>query len=122
MQKEIENLVFVQGVNFEFKGSFKNNGTKYLLVFDDSCERNCNSEAFVDITTAGRHRVSSAIYVQHNLCRPRKLGRDIELRNTQIVLLQSPCDVLQASTLSAQLGLGSVPVDLYRDSTSFPLR
>ena len=29
MQKEIENLEFVQGVNFEFNDSLKNNGTKY---------------------------------------------------------------------------------------------
>ena len=28
MQKEIENLEFVQGVNFEFIDSLKNNGTK----------------------------------------------------------------------------------------------
>ena len=38
MQKEIENLEFVQGVNFEIIDSLKNNGMKYLLVFEDSCE------------------------------------------------------------------------------------
>ena len=38
MQKEIEKLVFVQGVNFEFIDSLKTNGTKYLLIFEDSCE------------------------------------------------------------------------------------
>ena len=37
MQEEIENLEFVQGVNFEFIDSLKNNGTKYLLIFDNSC-------------------------------------------------------------------------------------
>ena len=42
MQKEIENLEFVRGVNFEFIDSLKNNGTKYLLIFDDSCEEICN--------------------------------------------------------------------------------
>ena len=42
MQKETENLQFVQGVNFEFIDSLKNNGTKYLLFFDDSCEEICN--------------------------------------------------------------------------------
>ena len=35
MQKEIESLEFVQGVNFEFIESLKNNGTKYLLILDD---------------------------------------------------------------------------------------
>ena len=54
MQKEIENLEFVPGVCFEIIDSLKNNGTKYLLIFDDSCEEICNSKAFVDIATAGR--------------------------------------------------------------------
>ena len=39
MQKEIENLEFVRGKNFEFTDSLKNNGTKYLLVFVESCEK-----------------------------------------------------------------------------------
>ena len=56
MRKEIENLEFAQGVNFEFIDSLKNNGTKYLLIFDDSCAEICNSKAFVDIATAGRYR------------------------------------------------------------------
>ena len=46
MQKEIEKYEFVRGVNFEFIDSIKNNGTKYLLSFDDSCEEICNSKAF----------------------------------------------------------------------------
>ena len=48
MQKETEYLEFVQGVSFEFIDSLKNNGTKYLLIFDDSREEICNSKAFVD--------------------------------------------------------------------------
>ena len=59
MQKAIENLEFVQGVNFEFIDSLKNNGTKYLLLFDNSCEEICNAKAFVDIATTGRHRGSA---------------------------------------------------------------
>ena len=61
MQKEIENLEFVRGVNFELFDSIKNNGTKYLLTFDDSCDKICNSKASVDIATAGRHRGLSTI-------------------------------------------------------------
>ena len=67
MQKEIENLEFVRGVNFEFIDSLKNNGSNYLLIFDDSCEEICNSKAFVDIATAGGHRGLSTIYIKHNL-------------------------------------------------------
>ena len=118
MQKEIKNLEFVQGVNFEFIDSLKNNGTKYLLIFDGSCEKICNSKAFVDLATAGRHPGLSTIYIKHNLFHQSKLGRDVELQNTHIVLFKSPRDLMQVTTLSAQLGLGSELVDRYRDATS----
>ena len=111
MQKEIENFVFVRGVNFEFIDSLKNNGTKYLLIFDDSCEEICNSKACVDIATAGRHRSLSRIYIKHNLFHQSKLGRDVELQNTHSVLSKSPRDVMQVTTLSTQLGHGSEIVD-----------
>ena len=120
MQKEIENLEFVRGVSFEFIDSLKYNGTKYLLIFDDSCDEICNSKAFVDIATAGRHRGLSAIYIKHNLFLQSKQGRDVELQNTHIVLFKSPRDVMQITTLSTQLGLGSELVDWYRYARSVP--
>ena len=120
MPKEIESLEFVPGVNFEFIDSLKNNGTKYLLNFDDSCEKICNSKAFVDIATAGRHQGLSTVYIKHNLFHQSKLGRDVELQNTHIVLFKSPCDVMQITTLSTKLGLGSELVDWYWDATSVP--
>ena len=59
MQKEIENLEFVQGVSFEFIDSLKSNVTKYLLVFDNSCEEICNSKAFLTLPLLGDIGVSS---------------------------------------------------------------
>ena len=120
MQKEFENLEFMQGVNFEFIDSLKNNGTKYLLIFEDSCEEICNSKAFDDIATAGRHQGFSTIHIKHNFFHQSKLGRDFELQNTHIVLFKSPRDVMQVTTLSTQLGLGSELVDWYRNATSVP--
>ena len=120
MQKEIESRNFVQGVNFEHIDSLKKNGEKYLLTFHDPCEENCNSEALVDIASAGRHSGLSTIYIEHNLFHQSKLGRDIEIQNTQIVPFKSPCHVTQGSMLSAQLGLRSEPVGWYRDATSVP--
>ena len=120
MQKEIESLEFVRGVNFEFINSLKNNGTKYLLIFDDSCEKICNSKAFVDIATAGRHRGLRTIYIKHNVFHQSKLERDVELQNTHIVLFKSPRGVMQVTTLSTQLGFDSKLVDWYRDATSVP--
>ena len=112
MQKEIENLEFVQGVNFEFIDS-KNNGTKYLVIFDDPCEEICNSKTFVNIATARRHGRLSTIYIKHNFFHQSKLGRDVQLQNTEIVLFKSPRDVTQVTTFSTQLGLGSELVDWY---------
>ena len=106
MQMEIENLEFMQGVNFEYFDSSKNNGTKYLLLFDDSCEEICNSKAFVEIDTTGRHRGLSTIYIKQ-LFSPEQTRRDVELQNTHIVVFKSPRDVMQVTTLGAQLGLGS---------------
>ena len=120
MQKEIEKLEFVQGVNFELFDSFKNNGTKYLLFFDDSCGNICNSKTFVDIATTGRHRGPSTICIEHNLFHQSKLGRDVELQNTHIVLFKSPRDVIQVTTRSTQLGLGSELYDWYRDAKFVP--
>ena len=73
MQKEIENLELVREVNFEFIDSLKNNGRKYLLIFDNSCKEICNSKAFVDIANAGRHQGLSTIYIKHNLFHQSKL-------------------------------------------------
>ena len=120
MQKEIESLVFVRGVNFEFIDSLKNNGKKYLLNFDDSCEEICSSKGFVDLATAGTHRGLSTIYIKHNHFHHSKLGRDVELQNTHIVLFKFPRDVMQVTSLSTQLGLGSELADWYRDAMSIP--
>ena len=117
---KIENFQFVLGVNFEFVDSLKNNGTKYLLNFGDSCEEIFNAKVFVDIATAGRQRGLSTIYIKHNLFHHSKLGRDVELQNTHIVLFKFPRDVMQVTTQSTQLGLGSELVDWYRDAMSVP--
>ena len=117
-KKEIKNFEFVQVVNFEFIDSLKNNGTKFVLIFEDSCEEICNSKAFVDIATAGRHQGLSTTYIEHNFFQQSKLERDVELQNTHIVLFKSPRDVMQVTNLAAQLGLGSEIVDWHRDATS----
>ena len=64
MSKNIKNIHFIQGVDFEFIQSLPNNGTKYLLIFDDSCELEISSsKEFVKMATAGRHKGLSTIYI-----------------------------------------------------------
>ena len=62
-----KNLKFIQGVDFDLIENLPNNGTKYLLIFDDSCEKISDSKQFVKIATAGRHRRLNTIYIKHNL-------------------------------------------------------
>ena len=62
MQREVDNLEFVQSVNFEFLSSLRNNGTKYLLIFHDSCEEILIAKAPVEYDTAGRHCGLSSIF------------------------------------------------------------
>ena len=64
-------------------------------------------------------------WLEHNLYQTQpisqsKLGRDVELQNTHIVLFKSPRDVLQINTLGTQLGLGSQLKEWYQDATSVP--
>ena len=62
--------------------------------------------------------VGGTFYNKHNLFHQRKLGRYVELQNRQIVLFKSRLDVMQFSTLSEQLSLGSELTDWYPDATS----
>ena len=43
-QMQRKNLKFIQGVDFELIEILPKNGTKYLLIFDDSCEEISNSK------------------------------------------------------------------------------
>ena len=117
---EIENIEFVEDVNFDFVDSLQNNGTNYLIVFDDSCQQFRNSSDFKKIAAAGRHRGLNTFYIKHNLFHKSKFGTEIELWNTHNVLFKSPRDVLEDGRLSVQLGLGLLLVDWYKYATSVP--
>ena len=120
MQIAIDNIEFVQCVHSEFINSLKNNGTKCLLIFDDSYADICNSREILDLATAGRLCGFCTKLIKHFLFHQNKLGRGVEQQNTHILLLKSPRDVHQISTLIVQLGLGSALVDWYRVAMSVP--
>ena len=78
MTKDVKNVEFIERVDFEFVRNLPNNGTKYPLVFDNSCEKISSSKDFVKIATAGRHKRFSTKYIKHNLFDQSRLGKDIE--------------------------------------------
>ena len=75
MSKNIINIEFVQGVDFELIQNLPNNGTKYLLIFDDSCEEISSSKEFVKIATAGRQRFKYSVHKAQSLSsKPTRKG------------------------------------------------
>ena len=60
-------LKLIEGVYFELIEKLPNNGTNYLLIFDDSCEKTSNSKQLVKIAFARRHRGLNTIYKNYIL-------------------------------------------------------
>ena len=66
MIQSIADIEFIQGVDFDLIDNLPPDGTKYLLIFDDSLDILCKSEKFNGIATAGRHRYLNCVYIKHN--------------------------------------------------------
>ena len=120
MMSQVNNIEFINCIDFDMIENLPIDGTNYLLVFDDSCSEISKSLRFEKIATAGRHKKLNVIYIKHNLYHKSSLGRDIELQNTHIVLFKSPRDVNQVQKLGQQLGFGNHFTKWYQDATSIP--
>ena len=46
MQREVRNIEFIGSLDFEFSENLPNDGTNYLLIFDDFCDETSRSEQF----------------------------------------------------------------------------
>ena len=120
MMQEIDNIEFIESIDFDLIKNLPNDGTNYLIIFDDSCDEISRSKEFDELATAGRHKKLNCIYVKHNLFHKSSNGRDAELQNTHIVVFKSPRDIQQIGVLGKQLGLGQQLVDWYNDATAQP--
>ena len=120
LPKEVENLNFVQGVNFEFIDSSKNKGPRHLLVFENADQKIRKSNKFVVIALAGSYRGLKTLYFKNKLFHWSKLCRDFELQKTHILLSESPRDEVQFRRLSARLRLRSELVYWYRNAALVP--
>ena len=120
MIRDISSIEFIQCIDFDMINNLPNDGTNYLLIFDDSCAEISKSKEFESIATSGRHKKLNVIYIKHNLFHKSPIGRDVELQNTHIVLFKSPRDVQQITKFGQQLGLGKQLVQWYKQATSKP--
>ena len=57
-------------------------------MFDNWCEKTCDAKTVVDLDTAGRQRGLSNTYIERNLFDQGKLGRDVGIQKTHIVLFK----------------------------------
>ena len=67
MMQSIAGIEFIHGLDFELIENLPADGTKYLLIFDDSLESLSKSEKLNEIATAGRHQNLNCVYIKHNL-------------------------------------------------------
>ena len=94
LSKEVENLNFVQGVNFEFIDSSKNKGPRHLLIFENSVEKIRNSNKFVVIALAGSYRGLKTLYFKHKLFHWSKLcAIETQIRTSLLVSKRSTCSL-----------------------------
>lgn len=124
MQKEVANIEFIQGIDFDLIKSIPSTSSSKkssnLLIFDDSCEELTKCDEFTKLATAGRHQGLNVIYIKHNLYHQSSKGRDAELQMSHLVLFKSPRDVQQINKLSQQLGVGNDLIEWYKSATSEP--
>ena len=80
-----KNLNFIHRKNFELIENLPINGTKFLLIFDDSCEETSNYKVFVKISTAGRHGSKSNIH-QTQFDSSKQIGKRRRVEATELPL------------------------------------
>ncbi len=117
MKKVVPNIEFVGCVDFDMIADLKNDGTNYLLIFDDSCAEIYESKEFEKLATSGRHLKLNVIYVKHNLFQQSKYSRTIDLNNTHIVLFKNPRDYVQQKVLFSKMGQCKYLTECYEVAT-----
>ena len=122
-QMQRKNLKCIRGVDFEQIENLPNNGTNYLLIFDDSCEEISNSKQLVKFATAGSHKGLNTICLSITCVITANWEENLsyKIHKIKIVVFKLPrYFFLQITTLGQQLGLGSKLKESYQDATSTP--
>ena len=111
MQKKESNIQFIGSLDFDFIENLPNDGTNYLLIFDDSCDKISRSKQFEKTAIAGRHRKRNCIYINHNLFHKSANQRDTELQNAHCsVQVTTRCSTNWCSRKTTWFGKHSADV------------
>ncbi len=105
----------------EIVNEFSADGTHKLWVLDDLLS-SVRDNTFCEhlFTKMSQHKNLSVCFISQNLCTQGKCARTIYLNSHYFILLRSPRDVCQISTLASQTGLGSVLKEAFKDVMSRP--
>ena len=120
MMQSIADIEFIQGVDFELIANLPADGTKHLLIIDDSLDILSKSQKFNAIAPTGRRRSLNCVYIKHYFFHKNETGRDAKLQTTHTVLFKSPRDLQLSDILGRQLCLGKQLKQWYDDATQEP--
>ena len=116
MQRVIPGTEFLKYSGFDITKIL----SRFLLIYDDSCEEIFNDNLFIKIATSVRHRKLHVIYVKHNLLHQSKWSRTIDLNTTHIILFNSLRDIQQIEYLGKQLNCLQLKKEAYNLATAEP--
>ena len=101
IQKEVRNIEFIGSLDFDFIENLPNDGTNYLLIFDDSCDeisRSNNSRKYL----LQEHIGNSIVSIQNIIC-----FKKVQMEETLSCKIHTLCcstrDVQQIDVLGKQL-------------------
>lgn len=114
---------FVKSLIDEHGSSSASVTRRCLLIFDDSCDKILQCEAFSDLATAGRHKNLDVIFIKHNLYQKGKFSVTIDKNTTHVVITKSPRIGKQLKILGSELletANGKFLLNCYQDAMKIP--
>ena len=117
--KHVE-IEVIQGSEWNFSQKAESQKKRILLLLDDLFDEAAQSEDFLALVVAGRHRNVHLMVLRHNLFQQTKKSKTIDLNVTQIVLFNSPRDSEQIGVLGCQLGERQATLEAYKRATQKP--
>lgn len=87
---------------------------KTLMIFDDLAEELLKNDDFSNLSTSGRHKNISVIFIKHNLYQQGKHSVTIDKNTTHLILMKNPRAGRQIQLLGTELGNRKFLEECYR--------
>lgn len=118
---DVKNIEFVQTPDFDLIDSLNSDNQSHkntLLIFDDVCEEILSNERFSNLSTSGRHKHISVIFIKHNLFQQGKYSVTVDKNTTHIILMKNTRLGRQLKILGSDLGNTKFLEDCYNKAVT----